>query len=131
MQNILDHLSIGVADLKDAQRFYDPVLATIGVNRLAVTDGFIAYGVDGPQFLAMLPYDKKAASAGNGVHVSFAARTRRDVDEFHRVALALGGQCEGAPGTRPGFPGDPEAYMAFVRDPFGNKLEAITNGFAG
>ena len=44
MQNILDHLSIGVADLKDAQRFYDPVLATIGVNRLAVTDGFIAYG---------------------------------------------------------------------------------------
>lgn len=131
MQNMIDHLSVGVANLADAQRFFDPVLATIGVKRLAATDGFIAYGKDAPQFLAMLPYDKKAASAGNGVHVSFAANTRREVDDFHKAALAQGGKCEGAPGVRPGFPGDPKAYMAFVRDPFGNKLEAIANGFAG
>jgi catechol 2,3-dioxygenase-like lactoylglutathione lyase family enzyme len=130
MQNFIDHLSIGVSNLDDAQRFFDPVLAIIGIKRIAASDGFIAYGKNAPQFLAMLPHDKRAASAGNGVHISFAANSREEVDAFHKTALALGGECEGAPGTRPGFPGDPDAYMAFVRDPFGNKLEAIANGFA-
>lgn len=130
MQNNIDHISIGVTNLTDAGRFFDTVLETIGVKRLAANDAFIAYGKDAPQFLAMLPYNGAASSAGNGVHIAFHAQSRDDVDAFHKTALALGGKCEGAPGTRPGFPGDPEAYMAFVRDPFGNKLEAIASGFA-
>lgn len=130
MQNFIDHLSVGVSNLDDAREFFDPVLKTIGVNRLAANSAFVGYGKDAPQFLAMLPYDKREATAGNGVHISFHAKTRGDVDAFHETALLLGGKCEGAPGTRPGFPGDPEAYMAFVRDPFGNKLEAIASGFA-
>ncbi|NJM33765.1 MAG: VOC family protein [Rhodomicrobium sp.] len=130
MQSFIDHLSVGVSDLDDAQRFYDRALATIGVKRLAATDSFIAYGKDAPQFLVMLPYDRQAARAGNGVHISFTAATHAEVDLFYKTALALGGECAGAPGTRAGFPGDPDAYMAFVRDPFGNKLEAIANGFA-
>ena len=130
MQNQIDHISIGVTNLDEAGRFFDTVLETIGVNRLAANDAFIAYGKDAPQFLAMLPYDGAPASAGNGIHIAFHAKSREDVDAFHKAALALGGECEGAPGTRPGFPGDPEAYMAFVRDPFGNKLEAIASGFA-
>lgn len=130
MQNLIDHLSVGVQNLDDAQRFYDRTLAAIGIKRLAATDTFIAYGKDAPQFLVMLPYDGRASSAGNGVHISFVAVTREEVDSFHKTALALGGECAGSPGTRPGFPGDPDAYMAFVRDPFGNKLEAIANGFS-
>ncbi|HNR75724.1 MAG TPA: VOC family protein [Parvularculaceae bacterium] len=130
MLNFIDHLSVGVADLSAARVFYDAVLETIGVKRLAANDAFIAYGKDAPQFLAMLPYDKRDATAGNGVHVSFHAASREEVDAFHKKAVSLGGTCAGAPGTRPGFPGDPEAYMAFVRDPFGNKLEAISSGFA-
>ena len=131
MQNIIDHLSVGVSNLEDAQRFFDPVLSAIGLDRLAVTDRFVAYGVNGPQFIAILPLDKGAATAGNGVHVALVAGSREEVDAFHKEALAAGGECAGAPGEREGFPGDPRAYMAFIRDPFGNKLEAIANGFAG
>jgi catechol 2,3-dioxygenase-like lactoylglutathione lyase family enzyme len=130
MQNFIDHLSVGVNDLEKAQQFYDPVMLTIGVKRLAANSIFVAYGKDAPQFLAMLPHDKRAATVGNGVHISFHAKSREEVDAFHKTALNLGGACEGAAGTRPGFPGDPEAYMAFVRDPFGNKLEVIASGFA-
>ncbi len=130
MQNNIDHISIGVTSLEDAGCFFDAVLETVGIKRLAANDAFIAYGKDAPQFVAILPYDGAAASAGNGVHVAFHAQSREDVDAFHKTALTLGGECAGAPGTRPGFPGDPEAYMAFVRDPFGNKLEAIASGFA-
>ncbi|MBB5518740.1 VOC family protein [Amphiplicatus metriothermophilus] len=130
MKNIIDHLSVGVGDLEEAARFYDPVLGTIGVRRLAANHAFVAYGVDAPQFLAMSPYDKRPATWGNGAHVSFAAESREAVDAFHRVALSLGGMCEGAPGERRGFPGDPGAYMAYVRDPFGNKLEVVHNGFS-
>lgn len=131
MQNLIDHLSVGVSDLEAAQKFFDPVLKTIGVDRLAANSSFVAYGKDAPQFLAMLPYDRQAATPGNGVHIALHAKSRSDVDAFHKTALMLGGKCEGAPGVRAGFPGDPEAYMAFVRDPFGNKLEAIASGFAG
>jgi len=130
MLNFIDHLSVGVSDLGAARVFYDAVLQTLGVKRLAANDAFIAYGKDAPQFLAMLPYNKREATAGNGVHISFHAKSREDVDAFHEKALLFGATCAGAPGVRPGFPGDPEAYMAFIRDPFGNKLEAIASGFA-
>lgn len=130
MKNFIDHLSVGVSNLDEARRFFDPVMRAIGVARLAENAAFLAYGKDAPQFLAMLPYDKAPASAGNGVHIAFHVETPAAVDAFHKAALAQGGVCAGAPGTRAGFPGDPEAYMAFVRDPFGNKLEAIAQGFA-
>lgn len=130
MQNLIDHLSVGAADLAAAKDFYVPVLQTLGIRLLAETPAFLAFGEDGPQFLVMLPHDGDAASAGNGVHVAFRAAGRSGVDAFYDVALEVGGRCAGAPGTRPGFPGDPEAYMAFIRDPFGNKLEAIAAGFA-
>lgn len=129
MKNFIDHLSVGVSDLAAAGRFYDAVLETIGVKRLAANDAFVAYGKDAPQFLAMLPNDKRPATWGNGLHICFVADSRAAVDAFHQTGVEMGGMCEGKPGTRPGFPSNPEAYMAFVRDPFGNKLEAIHLGF--
>ena len=131
MQNIIDHLSVGVSNLDIAKRFYTPVLEEIGLSQLAETDGFVAYGVDGPQFIIILPYNKAEATAGNGVHIALVAPSNEAVDAFYKAALAAGGECAGAPGTRPGFPGNQDAYMAFVIDPFGNKIEAIANGFAG
>ena len=67
----------------------------------------------------------KPASAGNGVHIAFDAGGRRKVDEFHRVALLHGGSDAGAPGLRPEY--DPNYYGAFVLDPDGNKIEAVTH----
>ena len=128
--NIIDHLSVGVDDLAKAKSFYTPVMNSIGVGLLADTEQFLAYGKDTAQFIAMPPYDKKSATSGNGTHICFAAAGQQEVRDFHKAALDAGGVCEGAPGPRPEYPTE-NAYAAFVRDPFGNKLEVIHGGFSG
>ena len=62
-------------------------------------------------------------------HVAFVAGGNEAVDAFHRAAIESGGSCEGKPGERT-YP-HRQVYAAYVRDPFGNKLEALTLGFAG
>lgn len=127
--NIIDHLSVGVPAVDKATEFYDAVLGALGVQRLATTQAFAAYGQEAVQFLLMTPENGANYTAGNGTHICFVAETPGAVDRFHRVALAQGGTCEGEPGPRPGYP-KTDVYTTFVRDPFGNKLEAIHNGFA-
>ena len=127
--NIIDHLSIGVPGIGAATEFYDGLMAALGCGRLATTDGFAAYGDGAVQFLVMVPEDGAPHGAGNGTHICFTADSPEAVDAFHRHALAHGGSDAGPPGPRPGYP-KPDVYTAFVRDPFGNKLEAIHNGFA-
>jgi len=127
--NIIDHLSVGVPDIEKACGFYDKVLEALGCSRLATTDGFAAYGNGAVQFLLMLPTDGETYTSGNGAHICFVAQDTAAVDAFHRQAIGSGGKDEGAPGPRTGYP-KPDIYTAFVRDPFGNKLEAIHNGFA-
>ena len=127
--NIIDHLSVGVSDIEKACRFYDPVLETLDCPRLATSEAFAAYGRDAVQFLIMQPHNGAGNSAGNGTHICFVAPSREAVDAFHAAAMGEGGFDAGAPGPRPGYP-KAEIYTAFVRDPFGNKLEAIHNGFA-
>ena len=126
--NLFDHASVGVPDIAAARKFYDPLMKTLGADCLTATDGLAAYGREVPQFVIILPFDKRSPSAGNGTHICFAAASREAVDAFSKAALAAGGRDEGAPGPRPDYP-KPDVYAAFVRDPFGNKLEAIHNGF--
>ena len=126
---IIDHLSVGVPNVADACPFYDAVLETIGAKRLATLEPLAAYGSDRVEFVIILPNDGGAQTAGNGVHVCFVAPSQDAVDAFHKAALANGGTCAGEPGPRPGYP-KPDVYAAFVHDPYGNKLEAIYNGFA-
>lgn len=128
--NIIDHLSVGVTDIDAADNFYTPLLEKLRIKVLAKTEQFIAYGTDTVQFLVMTPEDAQVASAGNGTHICFRASGKSDVDAFHAEALANGGMCAGEPGPRVGYP-LPEVYTTFVKDPFGNKLEAIFQGFAG
>ncbi len=125
---MIDHISVGVDDIESAKKFYDTILEKLEYYLIAEMDGLLAYGKNGIQFLAMKPYDGDSASAGNGMHVAFKAATSEQVDEFHRAAMQAGAMCEGAPGAR-AYP-HAEVYAAYVRDPFGHKLEALTNGFA-
>jgi len=127
---IVDHLSVGVSDIDTGCNFYDAIMATLGVPRLARTEGFAAYGEGTVQFLIMLPENGQPSQAGNGIHIALVARSQEAVTAFHAAALKAGGTCAGEPGLRPDYPA-PNVFAAFVRDPFGNKLEAIHNGFAG
>lgn len=127
--NILDHISLGVPSIDDARKFYDTAMATLGLDCLAANDAFAAYGNGAVQFLLMVPADGAAYTQGNGTHVAFRAESQAVVDAFHATAIQGGGACAGEPGPRPDYPAS-DVYAAFVRDPFGHKLEAIHNGFA-
>jgi catechol 2,3-dioxygenase-like lactoylglutathione lyase family enzyme len=125
---MFSYVSLGTADLARAIAFYDAVLACLGHARI---DGYdpgatsAAWGLDdpGPHLWVTLPFDGQPASIGNGTMVSFLARTRAAVDAFHAAALAHGGSDEGSPGPRPEY--GPQFYAGYVRDPDGNKLNAV------
>lgn len=121
---MFSHVSLGTNDAARAAAFYDPVLAVFGIAKHAQRGGSIDYSSGMIGFSLEQPVDGKPASAGNGAHVCFAAESRAAVDEFHRIALANGGTCAGPPGLRPEY--DANYYGAFVLDPDGNKIEAVT-----
>lgn len=121
---MLSHVSLGTNDAPRAAAFYDPVLAVLGMRKLDERDGSIDYGTSMTVFSLEKPSDGKPASVGNGVHIAFWAGCRAQVDEFYAAALAHGGSDAGAPGLRPEY--DANYYGAFVRDPDGNKIEAVT-----
>lgn len=120
---MLHHVSVGVADVERAAKFYDAVLDALGYTRVAEYLPYaIAYGAASPSFWIQLPSNGQAASVGNGVHIGFSAETKGAVDKFHAAALKHGGLDHGAPGPRPDY--GPDYYGAFVFDLDGNKIEA-------
>ncbi|MBK0399801.1 VOC family protein [Limibaculum sp. M0105] len=125
----IDHLSVGVPDIAAGRAFYDQLLAPLEVNCLAAGDGFAAYGRDTIQFLLLLPFDGGPATGGNGTHIGFAAPSREAVEAGHAAGLKAGGKDEGAPGERAAYP-MPGVFAAYVRDPWGNKIELIHGGFS-
>jgi catechol 2,3-dioxygenase-like lactoylglutathione lyase family enzyme len=120
---LFSHVTIGVDDVARAADFYDRVMACVNTGRFHSSATAVGYGDPrGMQFWVVNPYDGKAASAGNGTHVAFLVASRAEVRAFHATALANGGTDEGAPGLRPHY--HPDYYGAYVRDPYGNKLQA-------
>lgn len=126
---MIDHLSVGVPAIAAGRSFYDKLMAVLGCRCLAASERLAAYGQERPAFLLLTPFDGAAASAGNGAHVAFKAASREVVEAFHAAGLAAGGTDEGAPGVRDAYP-MPNVFAAYLRDPFGNKLEAVHGGFA-
>ena len=127
---MFSHVTIGSKDPNTAATFYDAVLATLGIEALFNIDGAVAYGtMTGPKIFILKPFDGGRPAPGNGGHVALLARTRAEVDVFHREALARGGSDEGAPGLRPHY--HPNYYGAYVRDPEGNKLQAVCHSKDG
>jgi catechol 2,3-dioxygenase-like lactoylglutathione lyase family enzyme len=125
---MIDHLSITTTDLERAQAFYDPVMAALGyprVNRRAIS---IGYGVRdrGPQAPSYISvYLSTGRLVPDNRHWAFRAPSRAAVRAFHAAALAHGGSDDGPPGPRPQY--HPDYYAAFVRDPDGNRIEAVTH----
>lgn len=120
---MIHHVSVGTNDVARSRRFYDAVLPTIGLSPMSADDGGLGYGSGTFHFSVQVPIDGRKATVGNGSHIAFAVEDRSMVDRFHAAALAHGGSDDGAPGLRPY---DAHYYGAFVRDPDGNKIEAVT-----
>lgn len=121
---MIHHVSIGTNDVKRARAFYDPLMTLLGYRNMRDHPHSLDYGVTDAVFSVETPVNGAPATAGNGVHVCFQAADRETVREFHRLALELGGVDVGAPGVRPNY--DAHYYGAFVLDPEGNKIEAVT-----
>ncbi len=121
---MIDHVSVAVRDLQAAARFYGAVLANLGFAKLEDRPATVGFGKQYPEFWINLRSDLAPLPANSGAHVCFRARSTDLVDAFHAAALAAGGADDGAPGLRPqhgeGY------YAAFIRDPDGNRIEAVT-----
>ena len=120
--SILSHVSIGTNNFARAVAFYDKVLPTLGGKRLMEHPDAVAYGKQFPEFWVQTPINGKRASLSNGIHVGFVAQSKKEVRNFYKAALKVGGVDDGAPGPRPDY-GKPY-YGCFVRDPDGHKIEA-------
>jgi catechol 2,3-dioxygenase-like lactoylglutathione lyase family enzyme len=122
---MIDHISIAVRDLKRAEAFYAALLAPLGMAKLREwPDAAIGYGKKYPDFwinrreaMARIPED-------SGVHICLRAPDSAAVDAFHAAALDAGGTSDGAPGLRAKY--HDNYYAAFIRDPDGNRIEAVT-----
>jgi catechol 2,3-dioxygenase-like lactoylglutathione lyase family enzyme len=120
----LSHVSVGVNDLRRAKAFYDPLMKLVGLRVRQTDEASVDYGNERLVFSLETPLDGQPATAGNGVHIAFAAPDRATVDAFYQEAMKLGGRDAGAPGLRPQY--SPTYYGAFVLDPDGNKIEAVS-----
>ena len=128
----LHHVSLGVRDLDASIRFYDAVLAPLGLVRVwsdlrpGESGQGAGYGVPGgADQLALKHRPAEAVATGAGFHLAFAAPSRAAVREFHGAATALGVRSTGEPGVRPAY--GEHYYAAYVLDPDGHRLEAVSD----
>ncbi|MFT7602030.1 MAG: catechol 2,3-dioxygenase-like lactoylglutathione lyase family enzyme [Acidimicrobiales bacterium] len=121
---MLDHLSIQCVDVAASAAFYDKVLATIGGQRILEFDGpTIGYGV-----APMPDFWLGPNVTGNGFresHIAFSAQDRASVDRFFKAAIDTGPEVLHKPRIWPEY--HPNYYGAFVRDPDGNNVEAVSH----
>src|SRR5262249_23839110 len=123
---MIDHTTLGVADIARSASFYDAALGALGlrrINQIPADSGAdaIGYGVDYPIFWIdrFHPHSIKQ-------HTAFVAKSRTAVHAFHIASLTAGGTDNGAPRLRTAGEGYPPGYYAsFVLDPGGNNMEAV------
>ncbi len=114
---MIDHISLKVRDFDRAVEFYTIALAPLGYQVLRDFPGVAGLGVNGKPDFWLIRSEQAVP-----IHVAFGA-DRDEVDQFHRAALAAGGQDHGAPGLRPEYHAD--YYAAFALDSEGNNVEAV------
>ena len=110
-------------DLNACGRFYDAVLAAMGYTKLVVRPTTVGFGKKYPDFWLNERRAMTPADPDSGAHVCLRAPSVEAVQAFHAAAVAGGGTSDGAPGPRPEYTAG--YYAAFVRDPEGNKIEAV------
>jgi catechol 2,3-dioxygenase-like lactoylglutathione lyase family enzyme len=121
---MFSHIMIGTNDLDRAKTFYDRVLGTLGVPPAMVDGHRIFYMTPTGVFSISQPINGEPATHANGGTIGFAAKSTAEADAWHAAGLEMGGTtCEDPPGVREGGMG--KMYLAYLRDPDGNKLCAL------
>jgi len=121
---MFSHIMVGANDLDRAKTFYDAVLGAIGVPPGTVDRHRVFYRTPTGVFGVSLPIDGEAATHANGATIGFACANSDQADAFHAAGVANGGvSIEDPPGVRDG--GFGKLYLAYLRDPDGNKLCAL------
>jgi catechol 2,3-dioxygenase-like lactoylglutathione lyase family enzyme len=126
---MFNHIMVGSNDIERSKLFYDAVLATLGAgepfrNVAATGHTRLFYRHDGSVFCVTEPINDEEATSANGGTIAFKCSSAEQVQQFHDTAVAHGGvSIEDPPGLRESNLG--AMYLAYIRDPDGNKLCAI------
>jgi len=128
--SLLDHTSLAVSDYARSKLFYQRALEPLGGKLMMEFGEAAGFGREKPDFwIGVGPASFQKPEQLRVItpqHLAFAARSRQEVDAFHKAALAAGGKDFGAPGLRPEY--HPSYYGAFVIDPDGHNVEAVFHG---
>jgi catechol 2,3-dioxygenase-like lactoylglutathione lyase family enzyme len=116
-EHVVDHVDLNAGDYEESLRFYETVLAPLGIPRLPEYDD---EGGRYTSFTRVNVVDRRPAT--RDLHLCFRARSREAVDAFHEAGVAAGFRSNGEPGYRDYGPG---YYAAFLLDPDGNNIEAL------
>jgi catechol 2,3-dioxygenase-like lactoylglutathione lyase family enzyme len=110
---VFDHVHLRVRDLRESTGFYTTVLAPLGFEQTTDTPELVEFGA-----LSLSEGEPRT----DAIHFAFLARTREEVDAFHRAGVEAGYPDNGAPGVREYAP---DYYAAYLLDPDGHNVEAV------
>ena len=119
---MFSHIMIGSNDIARSKKFYDALFTAIGGQPgTKPREGRLAYAHNSSRFMVTKPNDDKPATAANGGTIGFNVGDPKLAEAWHKAGVANGGtSIEDPPGVRPNG-----AYLAYLRDPDGNKLVAV------
>ena len=127
---MFSHVTLGTNDWQKVRPFWMAIMATLDIPVFGESPEGIAFGTaTDPKLFVGPAYNGEPATHGNGTHIAFFASSRAQVDAFYKAAMDNGGSDEGPPGLRPHY--HPNYYGAYVRDPDGNKLQAVCHSSKG
>lgn len=129
---MIAYVTVGADDIARAKQFYSAFLPALGYELAEGPEG-LSYALPAepgqspvlPDFYVKPTFDRRPASAGNGVMIAFEARSQSQVRDLHAAALAAGGSDEGQPGFRAAY--GPNFYVSYLRDPQGNKIAVFSS----
>jgi catechol 2,3-dioxygenase-like lactoylglutathione lyase family enzyme len=122
---MFSHVMVGSNDIDRSKKFYDALFHAMG-GKPGVVDarGRVAYSHNGGRFMVTPPIDGKPATHANGGTIGFVMASPEQAAAWHKAGVANGGtSIEDPPGIRQGAAG--QMYLAYLRDPDGNKLCAL------
>ena len=119
---MFSHIMVGSNDIARSKKFYDALFTAMGAQPATEdANGRLIYSHNGGRFMVSKPIDGKPASNANGGTIGFTMSSQEQAAVWHKAGVANGGKSiEDAPGVRRGV-----VYLAYLRDPDGNKLVGV------